>query len=67
MRVVSIHAPRAGRDFLRGELFISNKVSIHAPRAGRDADRCNGAHEHGVSIHAPRAGRDPYINADWRR
>ena len=35
---VSIHAPRAGRDLLAGELCHADLVSIHAPRAGRDYD-----------------------------
>ena len=35
--VVSIHAPRAGRDSFFSCFFASLQVSIHAPRAGRDA------------------------------
>ncbi len=34
--IVSIHAPRAGRDLLVGVGEIDLRVSIHAPRAGRD-------------------------------
>ena len=34
--IVSIHAPRAGRDTVLPLLFSSQGVSIHAPRAGRD-------------------------------
>ena len=34
--VVSIHAPRAGRDMLEKVMDESLVVSIHAPRAGRD-------------------------------
>ena len=43
--VISIHAPRAGRDFqhLRGFQKL-HSISIHAPRAGRDAgERGNGS------------------------
>ena len=36
---VSIHAPRAGRDFLILWAIGKAKVSIHAPRAGRDSKR----------------------------
>ena len=56
---ISIHAPRAGRDKLRGQNRQLILISIHAPRAGRDADRsapCRFYPE--ISIHAPRAGRD---------
>jgi hypothetical protein len=35
-RVVSIHAPRSGRDLGTGKLLYRNRVSIHAPRVGRD-------------------------------
>ena len=35
---VSIHAPRAGRDEVRGGVPRGDRVSIHAPRAGRDQD-----------------------------
>ena len=33
---VSIHAPRAGRDFSISSISLFMRVSIHAPRAGRD-------------------------------
>ena len=33
---VSIHAPRAGRDWDMIAYKVYGKVSIHAPRAGRD-------------------------------
>ena len=36
-RIVSIHAPRAGRDHYRRTYPLRLYVSIHAPRAGRDA------------------------------
>ena len=38
-RRVSIHAPRAGRDFVRRAPPLPFRVSIHAPRAGRDRPR----------------------------
>ena len=34
--VISIHAPRAGRDERAAELLGLSPISIHAPRAGRD-------------------------------
>ena len=34
--LVSIHAPRAGRDVALGREILQDGVSIHAPRAGRD-------------------------------
>ncbi len=36
--IVSIHAPRAGRDKQRKGIVLRGPVSIHAPRAGRDRD-----------------------------
>ena len=33
---ISIHAPREGRDLLRGEVLRADGISIHAPREGRD-------------------------------
>ncbi len=37
--MVSIHAPRAGRDLGRIRNYRPRNVSIHAPRAGRDTPR----------------------------
>ena len=58
-QVISIHAPRVGRDahliFINIRLTI---ISIHAPRVGRDAMLCVGILEARISIHAPRVGRD---------
>ena len=34
--VVSIHAPRAGRDIASRMVYEDYIVSIHAPRVGRD-------------------------------
>ena len=34
---ISIHAPRAGRDFLLCNSVLADFISIHAPRAGRDS------------------------------
>ena len=34
--IVSIHAPRVGRDEVRQRLYKARAVSIHAPRVGRD-------------------------------
>ena len=55
---VSIHAPRAGRDYARSNAPDTATVSIHAPRAGRDHEPRRGKGSRVVSIHAPRAGRD---------
>ena len=42
--LVSIHAPRVGRDFrLICSYLCHNNVSIHAPRVGRDVDAVNNA------------------------
>ena len=35
--VISIHAPRVGRDLQRDVAFAPDDISIHAPRVGRDA------------------------------
>ena len=56
--VVSIHAPRAGRDLLPPPAWVIVLVSIHAPRAGRDHSVISFFLGKDVSIHAPRAGRD---------
>ena len=44
--LVSIHAPRAGRDFRKADFAWGISVSIHAPRAGRDLDAPCHRHEH---------------------
>ena len=56
--IVSIHAPRAGRDKRTCCFYTIQRVSIHAPRAGRDFRLEMGFQVTLVSIHAPRAGRD---------
>ena len=33
---ISIHAPRAGSDYVPAGIDITNNISIHAPRAGSD-------------------------------
>ena len=35
-RVISIHAPHAGRDHVDRQVFAGDAISIHAPHAGRD-------------------------------
>ena len=37
--VISIHAPREGRDIISSILYIIEDISIHAPREGRDHQR----------------------------
>ena len=55
---ISIHAPRAGRDWKLIGAYIHMDISIHAPRAGRDVRDAGGGAGPAISIHAPRAGRD---------
>ena len=56
---ISIHAPRAGRDFPTvDEAKLMGHISIHAPRAGRDPLAYLIPAIFAISIHAPRAGRD---------
>ena len=57
--VISIHAPRAGRDVLVLRYPLGPEIiSIHAPRAGRDNINQIVQQSGTISIHAPRAGRD---------
>ena len=57
---VSIHAPRAGRDFDKFTILTEEEV-FQSTRPVRGATTRHDAFKaHGkVSIHAPRAGRDP--------
>lgn len=36
VQLISIHAPREGRDLHGLRLLLGRDISIHAPRAGRD-------------------------------
>ena len=56
--VISIHAPRAGRDESCAYTARYVMISIHAPRAGRDGTVVGQSLTTDISIHAPRAGRD---------
>ena len=56
--VISIHAPRAGRDAPAAAPLPQLYISIHAPRAGRDLQAFLVRVARLISIHAPRAGRD---------
>ena len=57
-KIVSIHAPRAGRDSVFGALKIQYDVSIHAPRAGRDSvGRARRRVDHRFNPRAPRGTR----------
>ena len=40
-KIVSIHAPREGCDFMISNPRVSSSVSIHAPREGCDVSRCS--------------------------
>ena len=59
-RIISIHAPRMGRDLLAPLNLVNEAgISIHAPRMGRDYLGNGGFRAAGgISIHAPRMGRD---------
>ena len=56
--IVSIHAPRVGRDRDERIHCTTHLVSIHAPRVGRDGFPVCRSYRRAVSIHAPRVGRD---------
>ncbi len=56
--MVSIHAPRAGRDVVGAEAESLSLVSIHAPRAGRDISHAIIRHTiPGFNPRAPRGAR----------
>ncbi len=56
--IISIHAPRVGRDSCATLRVPASVISIHAPRVGRDGCRRTGRARPAISIHAPRVGRD---------
>ena len=59
LRVISIHAPLAGRDHKAfGDARAAAGISIHAPLAGRDSETKAWRYCQIISIHAPLAGRD---------
>ena len=58
LTAISIHAPRAGSDFVPGHDSNISEISIHAPRAGSDTPAVIRSNVAGISIHAPRAGSD---------
>ena len=57
-RVISIHAPRTGSDFIAFSQQRKVQISIHAPRTGSDKERREQARIEAISIHAPRTGSD---------
>ena len=59
LSIVSIHAPRAGRD-VESAWFTRPRACFNprAPCGARQACPCRSASGRTVSIHAPRAGRD---------
>ena len=60
--MVSIHAPRVGRDrFARITLRLDVKFQFTRPAWGATMTDRNAASNIGVSIHAPRVGRDSGI------
>ena len=56
--VISIHAPRVGRDHQPFSKYPTVEISIHAPRVGRDFLSTRSRRNCRISIHAPRVGRD---------
>ena len=56
--LISIHAPRVGRDGTAGNANTVGDISIHAPRVGRDGALSQDLPGDPISIHAPRVGRD---------
>ena len=57
--IISIHAPRVGRDVTKSHIPKHTRISIHAPRVGRDFKAVwLRATWITISIHAPRVGRD---------
>ena len=56
--LISIHAPRVGRDAFMASCFRAEAISIHAPRVGRDHCPRTNQRDYRISIHAPRVGRD---------
>ena len=56
--LISIHAPRVGRDVRDAFARDVVDISIHAPRVGRDPNGCGRRAGIQISIHAPRVGRD---------
>ena len=65
-QLISIHAPRAGRDFGITDKLTMSEISIHAPRAGRDPCFAVFVSPLQISIHAPRAGRDHILKRPVR-
>ena len=59
--VISIHAPRVGRDDDCPQTADGLPISIHAPRVGRDTTIRELDAYARISIHAPRVGRDPVL------
>ena len=56
--IISIHAPRVGRDLVVPAVVRVMLISIHAPRVGRDSKYGPRFAKAQISIHAPRVGRD---------
>ena len=63
VQVISIHAPRVGRDLADGTVQCHDCISIHAPRVGRDPKPYNLLCCVQISIHAPRVGRDFFASS----
>ena len=70
VRVISIHAPLAGRDRSDRRVYhaVRGRISIHAPLAGRDYSPKLSETPPPISIHAPLAGRDQWWTMQiWHR
>ena len=58
MRIISTHAPLAGRDTEHGLRVPALKISTHAPLAGRDRSPCGqGRHSRYFNPRAPCGAR----------
>ena len=57
-KVISIHAPRVGSDWVDPVLIYWVPISIHAPRVGSDTRSPASDFALSISIHAPRVGSD---------
>jgi len=65
-RLVSIHAPRAGRDADAAHHVLEvSSFNPRAPRGARQGRPDGGVVRENVSIHAPRAGRDVAGAVHW--
>ena len=58
LKLISIHAPRTGSDYILQDIVDVSQISIHAPRTGSDGKTYGALKYVIISIHAPRTGSD---------